>query len=202
MPLDNNNSLPFINYGGDDNYLEMGNDNTITFQGVGPLIPLPPTNDGITWDVYNVGGYMSVNYLTDLLFNIPEGAVGSIVDYNTTIPIEFDYFDPLGIDNIIHLNNDGISSGRRKVGMLVYVAETNKVYQYSFDNYHDLYDNARFAGSLYEFYSEVTYPTDPPGTVQMITSIECSTSTPEGVAFVSAWTGNTIEGVDGATRET
>jgi hypothetical protein len=192
MPIDETNSLPIINYGGDDNYLEMGNDGLITFQGVGPLVPLPPTNDGITWDVYNIGGYMSVNFLPDLLFTIPSGTTGEIIDINTTIPIDFDYFDPIGFPNVLHLNNDGISSGRRKVGMLVYVAETNKVYQFSFENYLQLYSDALSSGALYEFYSEFTYPTDPPGTREIITSIECNTSTPEGIAFVNAWTGNTI----------
>jgi hypothetical protein len=60
-----------------------------------------------TYDMYIAGGYMSVYSITDL--NL------------TNIPIEFS-------GEIFITQTDQLTSGRRKIGMLVRVIETNQFY--------------------------------------------------------------------------
>jgi len=71
--------------------------------------------------------------------------------------------------------------------MLVYVYETDEIYQFHINNYDSLWSAA----------------TASTGTV-VITDFGTTVrgSTPEGVAFISGWTGNTVEGISGATSLT
>jgi hypothetical protein len=43
---------------------------------------------------------------------------------------------------VLNLNNDGISSGRRRLGMLVFVQENLTTYQYTIPNYNSLWNIA------------------------------------------------------------
>jgi len=98
-------------------------------------------NFGVTYSVSNTGGYMEVYNLTDLIYQIPN--FGQIQFTGNTIPINF--FKGSGTtfsQNVLTLNSDNISSGRRRLGMLVYVYETDEVYQYYIPNYDSLWNAA------------------------------------------------------------
>jgi hypothetical protein len=86
----------------------------------------------------------------------------------------------------VNLNSDNFSSGRRRVGMIVYVNETGFAYQYEIDNYESLWNAAT-------------------GATGTVTSNRYDTqvrnNSEAGQNFIDAWTGSTIEGVSGTTRE-
>lgn len=163
--------------------------NPITSLQVGTTQSVPQSNTyGLGYSVNNIGGYMEVYSVNDLVYTIPTGTTGSVEYSGNTIPIEFTKGDgnPWSKDVLI-LGSDNISSGRRRLGMLVYVIENELTYQFSIDGYETLWNNATGATntvSISEF-----------GTI-------VNNSTPEGQAFINAWTGSTIEGVNGNTRGT
>lgn len=158
--------------------------------------PVSPTDRsrvyGTNFSVYNVGGYMEVYNLSDLNFTIS----GDSEDINlsaNTIPIKF--YKSTGIlPSKVFLWNDGISSGRRRLGMLVYVHENQQTYQFTIPNYDELWSAATNDNVL--VYDENTYYeiTDKQRTFPFAASSA-------GQAFINAWTGSTIEGVNGVTRE-
>jgi hypothetical protein len=143
---------------------------------------------GTHFSVYGVGGYMEVYNVSDLYYTIPSNTYGIIQNSGNTIPINF--FKGSGTSfsiDTLTLNSDLISSGRRRLGMLVYVYETDQIYQFLIDNYDTLWSAA----------------TASTGTVisnQYGTIVRANSS--ENQSFINAWTGNTIEGVSGATRST
>jgi hypothetical protein len=153
-----------------------------------PNSVLRESDTGTIFSVNSIGGYMEVYYLSDLDWTIPSETLidGGPVRYSgNSIPITFDYNQPFEYPNKLTLNNDGISSGRRRLGMQVYVQETDTVYQYTIPNYTTLWDDAEFAGSILEYDNAYLAYND----------------TTEGTNFLNAWTGSTIEGVDGVTRD-
>ena len=115
---------------------------------------------------------------------------GPIKNSANTIPIEFSLSDgsPTSFDTIT-LGSDNISSGRRRLGMLVYVYEVNQVYQYCIDDYDTLWSNA-------------TGATGPGGNTVTISNFGTlvKTNSLEGIDFVNAWLSSTIEDVGGTTR--
>jgi hypothetical protein len=85
----------------------------------------------------------------------------------------------------VNLNSDNFSSGRRRVGMIVYVNETGFAYQYEIDNYESLWNAA----------------TGATGTVTTnLYDTQVRNNSAAGQNFINAWTGSTIEGVSGTTR--
>jgi len=98
---------------------------------------------GTTFSVLNTGGFMEVYTLNDLIYTIPFGDTGDIEFSGNTIPIQFykEINSSFSFDTIT-LNSDNISSGRRRLGMLVYVYETDQVYQFSIDDYNTLWSDA------------------------------------------------------------
>ena len=138
---------------------------------------------GTNFSVLQVGGYMEVYNLSDLNFTIPSGDTGTILFSGNVIPINYSVRTLPFLPDNLSLNSDNISSGRRRLGMLVYVHETKRTYQYTIDNYDTLWDNA--SGST----SETEYGTT------------VSTSTAGGTAFINAWLDSSIEGVSGVTRD-
>ena len=98
---------------------------------------------GVTFSVSNVGGHMEVWSLADLELILTADTYPSQIQLSAnTIPINFtkgtgSEFSP----DSISLNSDNISSGRRRLGMHVYVHENNTVYQYNILNYETLWDN-------------------------------------------------------------
>jgi len=140
---------------------------------------------GSNFSVYGIGGFMEVYKLTDLVYTIPVGQTGIIEYSGNTIPIRFQkgsgsVFSP----DVLTLNSDNISSGRRRLGMLVYVYETDKIYQFNIENYDTLWNNA-------------TGATGPGGSSVIISDFGTTikNNSVAGQALINAWTGSTIEGV-------
>ncbi|CAB4129665.1 hypothetical protein UFOVP117_60 [uncultured Caudovirales phage] len=143
---------------------------------------------GTTFSVNNTGGYMEVYSLSDLYYTIPSGTTGSIEYSGNTIPIEFTKGTGVAWSpDVITLASDNISSGRRRLGMLVYVYEQDQVYQYYINNYETLFNAA-------------TASTGCAQVSDFGTTINNKTAA--GQSFINAWTGNTIEDVSGATHTT
>ena len=94
----------------------------------------PNQTFGTNFSTLQVGGYMEVYYLADLNYSTYVGD-GNIQNSGNTIPLTYFVGQSSAISDRITLYNDAISSGRRKLGMLVYVHETNSTYQLQIDNY-------------------------------------------------------------------
>ena len=146
---------------------------------------------GTNFSVLEIGGYMEVYSLQDLIYTIPYAVEGGAVEFTgNTIPIRLyiaDSTDPTDT-NFVTLNSDNISSGRRRLGMLAFVQETKKTYQYTIDNYETLWDNLSGLTGL----SAVTF-------TNYTTTINGYSQA--GRDFINAWTASTIEGVSGVTRD-
>lgn len=147
------------------------------------------STEGNTFSVLNVGGYMEVWTLGNLNYST-FGTTGNITNSGNTIPVAFYKRPNPAISDRITLNSDGTSSGRRRIGMLVYVQENDTTYQYRIDNYNTLWDNAVTDGCVTT--GSTTYTIS-----NRVGGVEKS----GGQALISAWTGSTIEGVNGVTRE-
>lgn len=147
---------------------------------------------GTNFSVLSTGGFMEVYSINDLYFTIPSGSTGLIEFTGNTIPIQFqkgtgNIFSP----DVLTLNSDNISSGRRRLGMLVYVIDEDQIYQYQIPNFLSLWTGATSASG--------------PGGPTVVMSdfgTTIKSNSPEGVAFISAWTANTIEGISGETSTT
>jgi len=137
---------------------------------------------GTNFSVLQTGGYMEVYNLSDLSFTVPEGSTGPIQFSGNTIPVQYSKRSLSFLPDSITLNSDNISSGRRRLGMLVYVHETKQTYQYTIDNYDALWDAASGSTQESDYGTSVT------------------TSTTGGEDFIDAWLDSSIEGVSGVTR--
>jgi len=138
---------------------------------------------GTNFSVLSIGGYMEVYTLADLDFTIPSGATGLIQFSGNSIPIRYSKRTLPFLPDSLTLNSDNISSGRRRLGMLVYVHETQQTYQYTIPNFETLWDNASGATSESQYGTTV------------------STQTAGGQEFINAWLDSSIEGVSGVTRD-
>ena len=135
---------------------------------------------GTNFSVNGIGGYMEVFRLSDLNWTIPTGTTsGTVYNSGNTIPIHFN----VGSPNQLYINDDQISTGRRRLGMLVYVYENNKLYQFNIPNYETLWNNANTSGSITDI-----------GTGYILQN-----DSNAGLVLMSAWTGSTIEGISGYT---
>jgi len=143
---------------------------------------------GVNFSVQTIGGYMEVWSLNDLIYTIPSGSTGNIRYSGNTIPITYTQglTTPVVTNSSIMVESDGISSGRRRLGMLVYVHETNETYQYQIDDYENYFNAA----------SGVTTQNSTTGQYTI------NNSTTGGQNFINLWLDSSIEGVSGATRET
>jgi hypothetical protein len=151
--------------------------------------PSVPNNAtfGTNFSILQTGGYMEVYDLSGLTYTIPPATTGIIEFSGNSVPIQLvkgsgSVFSP----DVLTLNSDNISSGRRKLGMLVYVYETNKIYQFRIDNYETLWNNA-------------TGATGPGGQTVVISDYGTTVknNSVAGIAFISAWTSSTISGIGG-----
>lgn len=138
---------------------------------------------GSNFSVLTAGGYMEVWSLSDLNYQTFGGS-GLIENSGNTIPIYYSKSNLGFIASKVTIEDDGITSGRRRLGMQVYVHETDTVYQYVIPNYETLFNNA--SGSTEE----------DPSTGKYVVS----DNTVDGLAFVDAWLDSSIEGVSGVTR--
>ena len=143
---------------------------------------------GTNFSVSSIGGYMEVWYLNDLSYST-YGGVGNITNSGNTIPIQFYKSPNPAISDRVQLWSDGISSGRRRIGMLVYVHENETTYQYNIPDYETLWDAAvsenaiTTANTSYSIFNKVG-----------------GVFKPAGQALITAWTGSTIEGIGGITK--
>ena len=142
---------------------------------------------GTNFSILQTGGYMEVYTLSGLTYTIPPATTGIIEFSGNSIPIQFtkgsgSAFSP----DVLTLNSDNISSGRRKLGMLAYVYETNKIYQFRIDNYDTLWNNA-------------TGATGPGGPTVVISDFGTTVknNSAAGISLINAWTASTISGVGG-----
>ena len=125
---------------------------------------------GTTFSSSLIGGYMEVFNLSDLGYST-YNQTGLITNSGNTIPIHY----TVGSNaNTLTLNSDNISSGRRRLGMLVYVQETNTVYQHTIRNYETLWSALSGLTGL----SAVTFST-------FTTPI--NTRSQVGVDFINNW---------------
>ena len=140
---------------------------------------------GTNFSVLQTGGYMEIYHLSGLTFTIPNGSTGLIEYSGNTIPIQFNVSNNVNIPNVLTLNSDNISSGRQRLGMLVYVYENNTTYQLKIRNYDELFASAVTTNDIVQtqFGTAVTY------------------SGQGGVSLINAWTANTIDGVGGYTKD-
>ena len=163
--------------------------NPISSLQVGTTQSVPLSNTyGLGYSVNNIGGYMEVYSLNDLIYTIPTGTTGSIEYSGNTIPIEFtkgngNAWSP----DVLVLASDNISSGRRRLGMLVYVYDEDQVYQFHISGYTSLFTAA-------------TASTNCVTISEYGTLVKNNTS--QGRSFINAWTASTIEDVAGYTSET
>jgi hypothetical protein len=143
---------------------------------------------GTSYSTLSTGGFMEVYSLDQLYYTIPPSTFGPIEFSGNAIPITFSKGSGTTFSfDTLTLQPDNISSGRRKIGMLVYVKEVNQIYQYNIDNYFNLF----------------TAATASTGTVVFSdfgTTIKSNSAA--GIAFINAWTANTIDGVSGITNTT
>ena len=160
--------------------LNYNNPNTPYKVGVQSSIP-PTSTIGLSFSVFDTGGYMELYNLTDLVWYY-NGGFGQIT--GSTIPINF----VKGTNSIINpdylvLNSDNISTGRRRLGMLAYVQETGLIYQFTIPNYDTLW-------------SAITGLTGASAiTITDFATIVRANSQP-AIDFINAWTASTIDGYD------
>jgi len=145
------------------------------------------TTTGTNFSIFNIGGYKEVWSLNDLIYTIPSGTEGAVRYSGNTIPIEFytGQTTPFVIPDSIAIESDYISSGRRRLGMLVYVHETNQTYQYRISDYENYFNEA--SGS--------TTINDTNGIITI------SSNTQGGRDFIDLWLDSSIEGISGVTKE-
>ena len=153
----------------------------------GTLSVIRTDTKGTTFSSGLVGGYTEVWALSDLKFTII--GTGNIRQEANRIPVEY-YQRPAPFQsNQLTLNNDLISSGRRRLCQLVYVQETDTVYQYVINDYETLYDDA---------FTDVAISTGD--TTSTVSSGSQFAPNAGGTNFINAWLDSSIEGVSGVTR--
>ena len=138
---------------------------------------------GTNFSVLQTGGYMEVYTLNDLVFST-NGQTGLIEYSGNTIPIKFNVRTLNFLPDVLTLESDNVSTGRQRLGMLVYVKQVNQVYQLHIDNYDTLWDNAVAAGDVIQTEYGTSVYSNHAG----------------GQALINAWSASTIEGVNGVTR--
>lgn len=142
---------------------------------------------GTNFSILQTGGYMEVYNLSGLTYTIPPATTGVIEFSGNSIPIQLVKGSGLAYSpDVLTLNSDNISSGRRKLGMLVYVYETNKLYQFRIDNYDTLWNNATGATGI-----------GGPTVVISDYGTTVRNNSAAGIAFINAWTASTISGIGG-----
>jgi hypothetical protein len=147
---------------------------------------------GTDISVLGTGGYMEVFNLSDLEFTIPIGETGTIVYSGNSIPVNFfkgngSAYSP----DVLILGSDNMTSGRRRLGMLVYVHETDQIYQLLPSNYESLWNSATGATGI----GGNTVVFSDFGTTIKNNSVA-------GQNFINIWTASTVEDVSGTTRST
>ena len=129
---------------------------------------------GTHFSTYGIGGYSEVLTLSELsIFS----------SYTLNIDFTTSNNEP-----VLYLYSDNVSSGKRKLGQLVYVYETDTIYQFFISDYVNKF-TATTASTI--------------GTRRAASVTSEGTTiygiTPEANTFLSGWTANTIDGISGET---
>ncbi len=96
------------------------------------------STQGTNFSVSQVGGYQEVYYQANL--GLTFSGTGLQQLSANTIPIQINVGTDSGLSyTVLTLNSDNISSGRRRLGMQVYVQEVDQVYQYHIPDYDILW---------------------------------------------------------------
>ena len=174
-------------------YKNIGRNTQVGTFVAAPTIVAIDSTVGTNYGVYNIGGYKEVYKLSDLEFALTGGTAGQILQNSgNTIPVVFTPRPNTLFSDKVAVNDDGMSSGRRRLGMLVYVHETDTVYQYTIPNYSALWSAATNSNAIVADGDGWTVlnkvPNNPGGSANA-----------QGQALIDAWTGSTIEGVNGVT---
>ena len=174
-------------------YKNIGRNTQVGTFVAAPTIVAIDSTVGTNYGVYNIGGYKEVYKLSDLEFVLTGGTAGQILQNSgNTIPVVFTPRPNTLFSDKVAVNDDGMSSGRRRLGMLVYVHETDTVYQYTIPNYSALWSAATNSNAIIADGDGWTVlnkvPNNPGGSANA-----------QGQALIDAWTGSTIEGVNGVT---
>ena len=150
------------------------------------------STQGTNFSILGIGGYVEVYNLTDLIYTIPSGTTGPIQFSGNSLPITFTKGTGSSFSlDVLTLNSDNISSGRRRLGMLAYVKELDQVYQFDISNFETLWNAATGATGI----GGSTVVFSDFGTTVSNNSVA-------GQNFINAWTGTSIEGYLGVTRST
>ena len=167
----------------------------MSFNYKNPLTPLTALGNistkrddvfGTHFSILSTGGYMEVYSLDDLNYTIPSGATGLIKFSGNTIPIQFNKgTGSVFSKDVLTLNSDNFSSGRRRIGMLVYVKEVDQVYQYQIPYFENLWSNVSGNTSTTVFSNFGTTIKDDDIWSNL---------------FISEWKSSKIEGISGNTR--
>lgn len=147
--------------------------NTIQY----PITPSSGNSSGTHYSIYGIGGYVEVQNLSELSYT------------SSTIPVNV-LIDSSGNTTGLILNGDNISSGRRRLGMLAYVYETDTIYQFYIPNYDTAFNTATGTSAYQKRYTTF-------GTYETYVFPSSATT-----LLISGWTEDTIEGVGGATSAT
>jgi hypothetical protein len=171
----------------------------MSFNYKNPLTPLTALGNistkrddvfGTNFSILSTGGYMEVYSLDDLIYTIPPTTTGLIKFSGNTIPIQFNKGNGSSFSfDVLTLNSDNFSSGRRRIGMLVYVKEVDQVYQYQVPNFDSLWPI-------------VTGSTGPGGPTTVFSNFGTTikNNTLSGQLFIDDWTSSKIEDISGNTR--
>ena len=171
----------------------------MSFNYKNPLTPLTALSNistkrddvfGTNFSILSTGGYMEVYGLDDLNYIVPSGDTGLIKFSGNTIPLQFNKGNgsPFSYD-VLTLNSDNFSSGRRRIGMLVYVKEVDQVYQFQVPDFEIMWPI-------------VTGSTGPGGPTTVFSNFGTTikNNTLSGQLFIDEWVSSKIEGISGNTR--
>ena len=129
-------------------------------QITGPFSVARTSPYGTNFNVLNVGGWQEASYLINLGLTF-SGQGQQQLSVNN-IPININIGNGTFSPTYLTLNSDNFSSGRRRLGMIVWVNETETAYQYQIDNYNDLWDAAVSANSVTQLSYETIVKNNTP----------------------------------------
>lgn len=155
---------------------------------------------GVTTGTSLTGGFQEYYSLSNITYNpndpSPTPVPGLLINLENLIPVSFTpesttiTTSKKGGDVIVttpaslELNSDLMSSGRLKLGMVVYVIEKQQAYQFIIDDYKTLYNAA--VGNI----------------TKSVTSATVLGGSTESDALIDAWTTHKVEGEDNGNSGT
>ena len=150
---------------------------------------------GVTSGTSLIGGLQEYYHLNNITYSTTSGVIGVPLDDPLNfIPLIYTpggtaevprgcdrgeaepCFETITTPALLELNRDLMSSGRLKLGMVVYVIEKNQSYQFMIDDYETLYNAAAGDISVSQYNAQV------------------SGDNPPSQALINAWVNHKVEG--------